>query len=124
MSLIGNTSNFTKCSDVYKLGGVETLLRLILHEIFRQNAVDGMKLVTDEYEGDFYGFIPRDSTVVSQLTINGESVLADYGIDGETLESSDPAIMSPTDSINGDLDPFDYIKLSGGSVWVLLKLTE
>lgn len=98
------------------LGSLETLMRLALIELFKQNAADGMVLVNDEYIGEFYGFVVREDTVVNQLMVDDEYVHDDYGLTGETLLVTDPAIMAQRER------PFDYIKLTSGSVWVLLHL--
>ena len=114
-------SFFAECNNVES--GKELLLRLILQEIQKQNAADGMVLVDmnapysgvfDDYE--FYGFVVREDTVVNQLERDGEYVQDDYGLTGRTLTTDDPAIMAPRD------EPFDRIKLTSGSVWVLLKV--
>ena len=120
MSFFRN-SYFATCDNV--ISNSETLLRLILDELLKQNAGDGMVLVDmnapysgvfDDYE--FYGFVVREDTVVNQLERDGEYVQDDYGLTGRTLTTDDPAIMSPRD------EPFDRIKLTSGSVWVLLKV--
>jgi hypothetical protein len=114
-------SYFTECDNV--ISNSETLLRLIKDLIQQQNASDGMILVdmNAPYSGvydetDFYGFVVREDTVVNQLEVDGEYVQDDYGLTGRTLTTSDPAIMAPRD------EPFDRIKLTSGSVWVLLKV--
>jgi len=129
MSFFRGDSNFVNCLNANKQSGIETLLRLMFHELLKQNAGDGMVLVDtdapfngvyDEYP--FYAVIPRDDTIIGQLKVGDDYVQDDYGLTGKTLQSSDPAIMAPTTSMIASYDPFTYIKLTQGSVWVLLKL--
>jgi len=109
---------FTDCENV--ITNSETLLRLILQELMKQDAGDGMLILSGAgavYDDtDFYGFVVREDTIINQLEIDGEYVQDDMGLTGVTLTTSDPAIMSPRDT------PFDRIKLTSGSVWILLKI--
>ena len=115
---IFQTTKFPTCD--MPLTGIETLLRFIYIELGKQNAIDGMLIVNASSglfdDENFYGFIPREDTVVTTLTIDGETVLTDYNIDGITLLATDPVIMAPNDL------PFDSIEVESGSIWVLLKL--
>jgi len=129
MSFFLGESNFVNCLNVNKQSGIETLLRLMLHELLKQNAGDGMVLVDTAApfngvynEHPFYAVIPRDNTIIEKLMIDTDYVQDDCGLTGKTLYSSDPAIMAPTTSMIAGYDPFTYIKLTQGSVWVLLKL--
>ena len=115
MSILTATK-FPTCENPYT--GKETLLRHIFIELMKQNASDGMKQVGagETYDGDFYGFIPREDTIVGMLRCDVDDVRDDYGIVGVTLTTSDPAIMAQM------TNPFTSITVTSGSVWVLKML--
>lgn len=113
---INTTTKFPTCEMPYT--GVETILRAILIELMKQDAVDGMEIIGtgETYDDDMYGFVVREDTIVGLLRMGVDDVRDDYGITGETLLVTDPAIMAPKDK------PFTSITVTSGSVWVLKKL--
>lgn len=79
-------------------------------------ANDGMVLEagTSANTTDFYGIVIREDTVISAWTDeDGKDLVADFGISGVTLLSTDPALIIPGSKNNGSLT------LTSGSVWLL-----